>query len=206
MFDNPYLGLDFTGDNPTPTPADTGNTGEIVDTSIPTVHLGRTFHLVYPRMKHEENSRQGVAEALGKHYDSIDFDLNKDAQGIIQVTHWQRPLERDHFTDPEGKVAKNAEIRHMNSAVVARLRALTHGKIYKIEPASVLVPYANGKGLKGRLECKPGNKWTVDDFRTMRQQFSNHKNVIATMDNWSGWQETLKHARAAGWDTRRLRQ
>lgn len=173
------------------------------------VDLGKVFHLSAPRMKHEENSDRGDHEAVRTGCDSSDHDWQKDADGVTQNTHWERPCERDGFFDPLHKISHDAQMRHLSSDAVARLVAVTNGHEFHIRTAAQGIRHAAKVGLKAvRAEAKPGNVWTVQDFRYHKRvaDRAGIALVIATMDNWPGWRQTLRNARAAGCDTRRLRQ
>lgn len=219
LFDNPALGLSFSGDGDNPieptetpedpdnpdNPTDTGTTGD-VNMTIQRIELGKIYHVPHGTPYHRENSRQGCRYAAKHGYDSIDLDMQIDADDMEQNTHWERPLHQDGFVDPAHKIVRDARVIDLHSAQVARLVA--EGE-YKIEPMPIMIPYAHSLGLKIRAEAKGDQRWTVERFRKMRAYTGNAKVVIATLDNYNpdgpfDWRDILRNARAAGFDTRRL--
>lgn len=218
LFDNPSLGLSFSGDgdNPVDNPddsepdqpdnTDTGTVGDDINMTIQRINLGRVYHVPHGTPYHRENSRQGARYAAKHGYDSIDFDMQIDADDVEENTHWERPLKQDGFVDPMHKIVRDARVIDMHTAQVARLVA--EGE-YRIEPMAVMIPFAHSLGLKIRAEAKGDTRWTVERFRKMKAYSGNAKVVIATLDNYNpdgpfDWRDILRNARAAGFDTRRL--
>lgn len=169
----------------------------------------RIFHLSYPRMKHEENSNRGDKEAVRKRFNATDHDWQKNADGIVYNTHWKDVFRRDKFKDPKRQFGRGDKFHTLHKAVVERLIAVTNGKEYHIRTAAEGIRHAAQVGLDAVYgEAKPGNVWTVADFRYHKQvaDKAGIRLVIETMDNWPGWKQTLANAEAAGCKTRRLRK
>lgn len=169
---------------------------------------GDRFHLKWPRWKHEENSPQGDREAVREGYTSTDHDWQKDADGVVQNTHWKDVFARDDFHDPRRIYGVGDKFDTLPSAAVARLIAIADAKVFRIRTAAQGIRHAASVGLNRVYgEAKPGNDWTVRDFRE-------HKHVartagigltVMTMDNWPHWRRTLWRARLAGCRTQRIR-
>lgn len=170
------------------------------------------LHLVWPRMKHEENSNRGDREAVAKHCVGNDHDWQKakpapGQRATTYNTHWKDVFARDRFIDPEGQYGKGDWFEDLPDEVVDRLRAYTKGREYHIRTADEGIIYAAKVGLKWVFgEAKPGNDWTVQDFRDRKAtaKKARIRLVVQTMDNWPGWRKTLWRARLAGCRTRRL--
>lgn len=168
----------------------------------------RIFHLKWPRMKHEENSNRGDIEAVMKGCGSSDHDWQKSAQGTIYNGHWKDPFARDGFVDPHGQYGKGDHMDEMPDEAIDRLYAVSHGKTYHMRTADEGLRHAARVGLKRVWgEAKPGNDWTVQDFRD-RKTAAKDAGIqlrVRTMDNWPHWRRTLWRARAAGLRTGRIR-
>jgi glycerophosphoryl diester phosphodiesterase len=80
------------------------------------------FHLKHPHPKHEENSLRSIREASRRGFDEIDLDLQITRDGAVVVTHWPRPMLRDGFRDPAGKLRRTRTVASMTLAEVLRLR------------------------------------------------------------------------------------
>lgn len=171
------------------------------------------FHLKWPRMKHEENSNRGDLEAISKHCYASDHDWQKakpapGKRATIWNGHWKDPFSRDGFIDPLGQFGKGDRMDEMPDEAIDRLYAVTKGKRYHMRTAAEGLRHAASVGLKRVFgEAKPGNDWTVQDFRDMKAVAKAHGIglTIRTMDNWPHWRRTLWRARAAGCRTQRLR-
>jgi hypothetical protein len=181
------------------------------------VELGDVFHLEAPRMKHEENSHAGILEAIRTGCDSIDIDMSrcKNKRGIPGAgraygNHWPHPMERDGFTDPLHRMPHDKRFADMTPGQVERMHTPDG---FVIRPIVDLLEFSSrhrthaGKPLAWRLECKPGYLWSVKFFISLRETVDKHgvPVVIATMDSYNSWRETLDNARRAGFrDTRKL--
>lgn len=175
--------------------------------------MSETFHLKWPRLKHEENSPQGDLEARRKHFKGTDHDTQKGASGIAYNTHWKDIWHRDGFTDPMHQYGPDTPhgpvpFDQLSDNVIRRLVAHTDGETFRIRSTASGIRHAAKVGLEFiRLELKPGNTWTVADIRHFKRvaQRAGIRLVIATMDDWPGWRRTLLNARLAGCRTLRLR-
>lgn len=171
------------------------------------------FHLKYPRMKHEENSNRGDREAIAKRCYASDHDWQKGkpAPGKVATIwngHWKDPFSRDGFVDPLGEFGKGDHMDEMPDEAINRIYAVTKGKTYHMRTADEGIIHAAAVGLKRVFgEAKPGNDWTVQDFRDRKAVAKAHGIglTIRTMDNWPHWRRTLWRARAAGCRTQRIR-
>jgi hypothetical protein len=209
LFDNPYLSLFFSGDEPTDTPTPDPVTTLPTDPKTPPteqdnamVKLGDVYHVQWPTMKHVENSPSGIDHAARLHM-SIDLDMQLDKDGVIWCTHWERPMEKDGFRHPS--LPKTTPMNRMNAAQIQQLHTKDGYHIHTMED---MLRYAASKGVKVRAEPKPDKRWTVEKFRELRgyQTAAGAKVVIATQDNDPNWRDRLDNARKAGFpDVRRLR-
>jgi hypothetical protein len=165
------------------------------------------FHLEWPRMKHEENSNRGDREAKRIGCVGIDHDWQKSANGTVYNTHWADVFTRDGFRDPAGVYGPGDKFHTLPDTAVRRLVATTNGKQYRIRTADDAIRHAAAIGLRIVYgEAKPGNDWTVADFRARRRtaRQAGIRLVVMTMDSWPQWRRTLWRARLAGCRTRRL--
>jgi glycerophosphoryl diester phosphodiesterase len=110
------------------------------------------FHLKHPHPKHEENSLRGIRKAARRGFDEIDLDLQMTKDGAIVVTHWPRPMIRDGFRDPAGKLRRTRTVASMTLAEVTRLRT-KHGG-YRIQPLRAALAQCARSGIGARLEPK----------------------------------------------------
>lgn len=176
--------------------------------------MGGTFHLKWPRYKHEENSPQGDWEAVHTGHDGSDHDAQKSKSGVSYNTHWKDIWHRDGFKDPEheyGPGTPNGPVHfdELPDAVIRRVVAHTGDETFHIRTTAAGIKHAAKVNLEYvMVEAKPGNVWTVQDFRYFRRvaKRAGIRLIIGTMDNWSGWRRTLRNAVLAGCRVRRLRQ
>lgn len=169
---------------------------------------GGTFHLKWPRLKHEENSPQGDREAVATGHAGTDHDQQKGASGTSYNTHWKDVFRRDGFVDPLGEYGPGDSFDTLPDHVILRLRAHTHGHTYRIRTTHAGIRHAATVGLDYVVvELKPGNDWTVEDCRRYKRtaNAAGIGLIIATMDSWPHWRRTLWRARLAGCRTRRIR-
>lgn len=166
------------------------------------------FHLKWPRMKHEENSPQGDREAVRKGCTGSDHDWQKSLDGTTHNTHWKDVFARDGFFDPLEEYGEGDHFDTLPDEVVERLLAHTGRKVFRIRTADAGIRHAAAVGLDRVYgEAKPGNDWTVADFRA-RKRTARQAGIgltVMTMDNWPRWRRTLWRARVAGCRTRRIR-
>jgi hypothetical protein len=118
--------------------------------------IARTWGALYHVKKgipyHVENSLRGVITAQRRGYVGIDLDVNADSEGNIWATHWGRPLARDGFRDPLGKIPRTKNIHDMTAEEVERLRTRDG---YRIRRVSTLIREARRRGLTVEVEAKP---------------------------------------------------
>lgn len=122
--------------------------------------IGRILHVKWPVMKHVENSLRGIRRAARRDYDAIDIDLQMTKDRIIVGTHWARPLKRDGFRDPEGKIPRYRPVRQMTWIQVHRLVA---PKRYRIQRIERLLRACARRGVIALLEPK-GDKRFAEDW------------------------------------------
>lgn len=94
----------------------------------------RIFHVAWPIRKHVENSIRGIRRAARGGYDAIDLDLLITADNVIVVTHWDRPMRRDGFTDRLHRLNHDLRVRDMTWGQVQRLEAGGY-RIMRVERA-----------------------------------------------------------------------
>lgn len=116
---------------------------------------GSIFHIkarVAP--KHVENSNRGDkrAKRAGKRGTDLDILITKD--GRVVNTHWPRPLLRDGFRDPHGRIAKMARVRDLTWVQVSRLRAGRWPRRYRIRSIEAALAHCAKLGLVAVLEPK----------------------------------------------------
>lgn len=176
--------------------------------------MSDTFHLKSPRKKHEENSPQGDNEAVRKGFEGSDHDAQKGASGISYNTHWKNIWERDGFRDPlhqygPGTPHGPVPFDELPDTVIRRVVAHTNGEEFHIRSTAAGIRHAAKAGLEYVVvEAKPGNTWTIADFRHFKRvaKRAGIRLIIATMDNWPRWRVTLRNAVLAGCRVRRFRQ
>jgi hypothetical protein len=209
LFDNPYLGLHFGGDsNADEHTTGAEDLGDPPDMTIQPIKLGKVYHVPHGVPYHRENSRRGCVYAAHHGYDSIDLDMQIDRQLVMWNSHWERPLDKDGFTDPAGKVPPKRMFKNMTTDTVQRLVAHDNGLTYHIDTMGVRFRDCKELGLKVRAEAKPDDRWTVEQFKELMRQAvaagMHGRVVIATQPNDPAWRDRLRNARHAGFDTRKL--
>lgn len=105
-------------------------------------------------MKHEENSNRGDREAKRKGKRGIDLDLLITKDGRVVNTHWPRPMERDGFRDPYGRLPRDAKVKDMTWEEVRRLRAGRWPRRYHIRTVEQALKHCADFGLVAVLEPK----------------------------------------------------
>jgi glycerophosphoryl diester phosphodiesterase len=113
---------------------------------------GKIFHVAHGTPYHVENSLRGVALAKRLGYDGIDLDVNASSDDVIFGTHWGRPMMRDGFRDPLGKLPRTTDMHDMTAEQVRRLRTADG---YRIRPVSHLIKGARRLDLSIEVEAKP---------------------------------------------------
>lgn len=130
--------------------------------TLPRRLIGSIFHVAYPVMKHTENSVRGVkrAKRLGKH--AIDIDMLITSDNRIVGCHWDRPLERDGFRDPLGRIGRSVTVRHLTYTQVSRLVAGRWPRRYHIQPIERLLAECARLGVIALLEPKDDPRFATD--------------------------------------------
>lgn len=115
------------------------------------------FHLSFPFKKHVENSIRGIKTAAKRHFTWIDLDelitkadpncslpaddpehVNGQCLGHIVGCHWDRPMERDGFYDPEGVLHHHTRVREMSIDEALRLKTKDGYSIRRIKTLLVV--------------------------------------------------------------------
>ncbi len=107
-----------------------------------------------------ENSPAGIKFAAKNGYSSIDIDMQITKDGVPVATHWSKPLEKDGFYDPKGKIKKGTKVSEMTLAEVMRLRNKDgQSQIY---PMSTMIKELKKHGIAGDLEAKDDPRFATD--------------------------------------------
>lgn len=117
------------------------------------------FHLRWPHMKHEENSLRGIRTAARRGYGWIDLDLQMTKDGVIVVTHWDRPMRRDRFRDPLRRISAATPVSSLTWAQVRRLRTRDG---YRIQRVETMLRACHRYGIGAYLEPKGDRRFDAD--------------------------------------------
>jgi len=119
------------------------------------------FHKKHSVLYHTENSLRGIRAAakmmrrvrgrLVHRWNEIDLDLTMTKDGVIVNSHWGRPLLKDGFIDPEGKIGKQARTHDLTWEEIHRLHTKDGYRIRKLETA---LRECARVGIGARLEPK----------------------------------------------------
>ena len=74
----------------------------------------RVYHVKHGRPYHEENSRRGVHAAVESGAKWIDLDCRITADEVLVITHWPRPMNKDGFKDPQGRLNRMRTVESMS--------------------------------------------------------------------------------------------
>lgn len=107
-----------------------------------------------------ENSPAGIKAAAQRGYACIDLDMQITKDGVPVCTHWSRPLQKDGFYDPMGKIGKKTKVSEMTLAEVMRLRNKDgQSRIY---PVATMIGELKKHGIAGDFEAKDDNRFATD--------------------------------------------
>lgn len=107
-----------------------------------------------------ENSPAGIAFAAKNGYKSIDIDMQITKDGVPVATHWSKPMAKDGFYDPLGKLGKNTKVSQITLAEVMRLRNKDgQSRIY---PVAEMVKHLKKHGIAGDFEAKDDNRFATN--------------------------------------------
>lgn len=108
-----------------------------------------------------ENSPAGIKFAAEHGYSSIDIDMQITKDGVPVATHWSKPLKKDGFYDPLGKIGKKTKVSEMTLAEVMRLRNKDgQSRIY---PVSSMVNTLKKYGMAASFEAKDDRRFGTDE-------------------------------------------
>lgn len=91
------------------------------------------FHVAKGMKYHVGNSLRGIRKAIRRRFWAIDLDILITKDGVIVGCHWSRPMLRDGFYDPLGKIPPGTPIHQLTWAQVATLRTKDGYRIQRIE-------------------------------------------------------------------------
>ena len=127
------------------------------------------FHKSRRQKYHTENSLRGIVRAARarkrvrrivrgrsvrrwvRRWNEIDIDVTMTKDGVVVGNHWGRPLLKDGFIDPLGKISKQARIHELTFAEVQRLHTRNG---YRIRRLTVLLDACAKNGIGARVEPK----------------------------------------------------
>jgi hypothetical protein len=111
--------------------------------------------------KHEENSDRGLMAAINGGFDSWDGDLTKSHDQVILNNHWNEPILRDGFHDPQHKFGQDFKVHEHPAA--ASMRLVADPGHYVIRPIRKRFITAGTHRIVFSLEPK-GPYWNVTDM------------------------------------------
>lgn len=162
---------------------------------------GKMFHKDDRQSYAFENSPQGLRYAAAHNYTSIDLDTQVTKDGVVVNTHWGRPMEKDGFFDPLGKLNKNLTVGEMTLDEVTRLR--NRDGQSRIYPLSYMIELAGSNNINLSIEIKTPRTFEANIPDIVDQL--NRNNVKATMKgfiSFAGMNQTLTTVRKHGIWTR----
>jgi hypothetical protein len=93
---------------------------------------GAIGHVARGVKYHVGNSIRGL-RAMAQWFRKADRDVQKTRDNRLVITHWPRPMIRDGFVDPLGKLSRWRTVDSMTLAEVQRLRAPGDYQIQTLE-------------------------------------------------------------------------
>lgn len=129
------------------------------------IYLNGMFHKGAPGAPDTyafENSPAGIEFAAKNGYSSIDIDMQITKDGVPVATHWAKPLEKDGFYDPQGKIKEGTKVSEMTLQEVMRLR--NEDGQSQIYPMSTMIKELKKHGIAGDLEAKDDNRFASDEM------------------------------------------
>ena len=140
--------------------------------------MGWIFHVRHPIKKHVENSIRGIRRAARLLFAWIDIDLlitkadpdcplpaddeehiDGVCHGHIVGCHWDRPMLRDGFYDPEGELNPRLRVRDMSIDEALRLETKDG---YKIRRVRVLLRECALRHIGAYVEAKDDKRFELD--------------------------------------------
>lgn len=139
------------------------------------------FHKKHGVPYHTENSLRGIRKAAAARkrvrrtvrgrsvfrrvprWNEIDIDVTMTSDGVVVGNHWGRPLLKDGFIDPLGKISKQTRIHELTWDQVSRLHTKDG---YKIRRLTVLLDACASNKIGARVEPKVDKRF--EDVETWR--------------------------------------
>lgn len=163
------------------------------------------FHVKHPTPKHVENSIRGIRRARRRGFTEIDLDMLITKDGRIVGCHWPRPMLKDGFRDPRGKLSSSRTVASMTFAEVHRLKARTGLFTYRIQPIETLIQECGRRGVGAVLEPKGDNRFentaVWDHLAKVADEAGTHVRVYALPEN----ADALPFAKAGGLRVKEIR-
>lgn len=173
-----------------------------------------TYHVKWPRKKHTENSRRGVWRAISLWFMRIDLDLSITApdpecpakyhpdggecRGHVVCNHWPKPMRKDGFRDPLGRIHPDTLISQMTFVEALRLVASDGTHIWPVEE----LLRTCGKHIIALLEPKGDHRflldWPWEHIKAAAKKYRVHVEVYALPENAKAL--PVAH-RVGGWKT-----
>ena len=163
---------------------------------------GLIFHTAKGQPYHVGNSLRGLVIAKRRGFDGIDLDVNASSDDVIFATHWGRPMLRDGFRDPLGKLPRATDVHRMTATEVRRLRTADG---FQIRRVSTLIKGARRLGLSVEVEAKPSPPlYEKRAWRNLADELNGDASgvlVKVLLDLGPNPQNRLRAAHAAGFRT-----
>lgn len=162
---------------------------------------GKMFHRSGSQTYAFENSPAGIAFAARNGYNSIDLDTHITKDGVVVVTHWYKPMLRESFYDPQGKLPRSTPVSDMTYEQIRRLRHRDgRSQIYSVK---YMIEQLNKYNLSLSLEVK--SPYTLPRHLpgiAAQLNSNNVKTIIKGDAGLGGMNNALEAARKAGFWTR----
>lgn len=118
------------------------------------------YHRDHP-FKHIENSPRGALLAQRAGDDGLDVDLQITRDRVIVCCHDNQPLEHEFF-DPLHRLPRDMKISEHDWVQVARLLAVTNGRVYRIHRVGRMLRACHRYGRVMVVEPKANEAFKLD--------------------------------------------
>lgn len=164
---------------------------------------GEIYHTPPGVPYHVGNSVPGVFLAKRLGFRGIDLDTNASEDNIAWGCHWGKPMLRDGFRDPLGKLPRDTDIHRMVAEEVERLETADGHRIRRM---SRLIKVARRIGLTVEVEAKPSPPlYHAASWKNLAGELDGHTRdgllVKVLMDLGPHPENRLKAAHEAGFRT-----